>query len=75
MRLKAKGVRRGVPDHVVVHVATGETLWVEMKRVKGGAVSKDQKRWLAALRNATVCKGYKDARAAVESWRWSIEHV
>lgn len=75
MRLKAKGVRRGVPDHVIVHKATGDTLWIEMKRTKGGAVSKDQKKWLAALPNAIVCRGYREARNAVEHWQRSRSRV
>lgn len=68
MRLKALGVRRGVPDYVIVHKATGDTLWIEMKRVWGGRTSADQRKWLGALPNALVCRGYREARRSVELW-------
>lgn len=60
-RLKAEGVSPGVPDLFVP--AWG--LWVEMKRVKGGKVSTDQKDWHVYLAEVgyrvIVCHGCTDA--------------
>lgn len=41
-RLKAEGVLPGVPDLCVL-LSGGRLLWVEMKRAKGGRISKAQK--------------------------------
>ena len=40
-KMKAEGVKAGVPDLYV----PDWKLWIEMKRQKGGAVSKDQRAW------------------------------
>ena len=60
-RLKAEGVCAGVPDLFVPEWG----LWIEMKRAKGGKVSKDQKYWLDYLANCgyrvIVCLGKTDA--------------
>lgn len=62
MRLKAEGVSAGVPDLFIPEWS----LWVEMKRQKGGAVSKDQKDWHRYLRsigqNVAICKGFEAAK-------------
>ena len=49
-KLKAMGVKAGVPD-LFLPVARGGAhgLWVEMKRRKGGKLSPDQKAWIEAL--------------------------
>ena len=39
--LKREGVKPGVPDMYI----PAWRLWIEMKRVKGGTVSRDQKDW------------------------------
>lgn len=61
-RLKAEGVSAGVPDLYI----PAWNVWVEMKRRKGGSVSKEQKDWHAYLREigdtVLVCKGFDDAR-------------
>lgn len=44
-RLKAEGVRSGVPDLFV----PAWRLWVEMKRVTGGRLSPEQKDWIEYL--------------------------
>lgn len=68
-RLKAQGVRAGVPD-LCLPVPRGEWhgLYIEMK-VDGNAPTKAQKRWLSALRAqgyyTAVCYGWLAARAAV----------
>ena len=40
-KMKAEGVKAGVPDLYI----PAWKLWVEMKRTKGGVVSKDQRAW------------------------------
>ena len=64
-RLKAEGVSAGVPDLFVPEWK----LWVEMKRTKGGVVSKVQKDWIEYLMNVDycviVCLGYEDARKQI----------
>lgn len=51
----ATGLRKGVPDMLIVIPpersvdGTGRVIFCEMKRVKGGVVSPDQKKWIAAL--------------------------
>jgi hypothetical protein len=64
-RLKAEGVSSGVPDLFVPAMR----LWIEMKRVKGGAVSAEQRDWMAYLEasgyTCIVCRGAEDAKAQV----------
>lgn len=49
-RLKAQGVKAGVPD-LVLPGARGKYhgLYIELKRQKGGRLSDDQKKWLDKL--------------------------
>lgn len=65
-RLKAEGVTSGVPDMFV----PAWSLWIEMKRTKGGSVSAEQKDWLQYLEvighTAIVCRGAEDAKRQVE---------
>ena len=60
-KMKQEGVRRGVPDLYV----PAWKLWVEMKRIKGGSVSPDQKDWHEYLRGigdtVLVCRGSDEA--------------
>lgn len=65
---KLEGVRQGVPDILVV---TPKTLFfIEMKRVKGGQVSKEQKEWIEAINKAgvpaKVCKGFDEAKKFID---------
>ena len=64
-RLKAEGVTSGVPDMFV----PAWSLWIEMKRTKGGSVSAEQKDWLQYLEGightAIVCRGAEDAKRQV----------
>ena len=72
-RLKAEGVLAGVPD-IFLAAPRGpfHGLFVEMKRASGGTVSKPQKLVMARLQAAgyacRVCRGFADARAAVEEY-------
>ena len=67
-RLKAEGVARGVPDLFV----PAHNLWIEMKRVKGGRLSPDQRDWIKYLEGlgntCLVCHGAEDAKAQVRAF-------
>lgn len=65
--MKRLGQLKGMPDLFVFEraPATGQTVWVEMKRRKGGTLSKDQRRVHDMLRArgdaVIVAKGADDA--------------
>lgn len=65
-RLKAEGVVAGVPDLLV----PAWSLWIEMKRADGGAVSAVQKDWHRYLESidhtVIVCAGFLQAKEKVE---------
>jgi len=71
-RLKAQGVKSGVPD-LVLPVARGKYhgLYIELKTLRG-RVSDTQKQWLEALRNqgyaAIVCRGADEAIAMIAKY-------
>jgi hypothetical protein len=50
-KMKATGVSAGVPDLFIPEWR----VWVEMKRQKGGVLSKEQKDWIAYLESAGYC--------------------
>jgi len=60
-RLKAEGVSPGVPDLFVPAMS----LWIEMKRRKGGSISAEQRDWHKYLRSlgheVIVGRGFDDA--------------
>lgn len=65
-KLKAEGVRPGVPDlHLPVARGTWIGLWIELKRTKGGAVRATQQEWHDSLMMeghlVRVCKGADEA--------------
>ena len=69
-KLKAQGVKAGVPDIIITdappyhHTAPGAA--IEMKRVKGGIISENQKEWLQHLENrGWHCKVAKGAEEAI----------
>jgi len=65
VRLKSEGVTRGIPDLYIPSC----NLWVEMKRVKGGRISPDQKKIISYLESVghtvIVGKGAGDASRQV----------
>lgn len=67
-RLKAEGVSSGVPDLFI----PAWMLWVEMKRVKGGSLSAEQKDWIQYLESVNywciVGKGAEDAKAKISAF-------
>jgi hypothetical protein len=70
-KLKAEGLRRGVPD-IFLPVAKRDYhgLFIEMKRVKGGKKSDAQIAWKEALEQngylVLICEGWLMARANIE---------
>ena len=69
-RLKAEGVKPGVPD-ICLPVPRGDKhgLYIEMKRREGGSVSADQLKWLDNLMRqgyeCHVCRGCEEARKVI----------
>ena len=65
---KRIGVSPGFPDYIVITPAG--LVAVELKRRKGGTVSKHQKEWITALNEcgtpATVCRGAAEAIDYIE---------
>ena len=68
-KLKAEGVSSGVPDLCV----PAWRLWIEMKRVKGGVLSPDQKDWIEYLESVDywciVGKGAEDAKTKILAFK------
>lgn len=69
-KLKAEGVRSGVPDLCLpVPRGTFCGMYIELKRRKGATVSDEQKSWIAELRanryHAVVCHGWEMARVMI----------
>ena len=66
-KLKAEGVKPGVPD-IFLPVPRGgkHGLYIELKRRKGGTVSAAQEAWIRALMHqgyvCTVCHGADEAK-------------
>ena len=67
-KLKATGTSSGVPDLFI----PAWRLWVEMKRVKGGSLSAEQKDWIQYLESVNywciVGKGAEDAKAKISAF-------
>jgi hypothetical protein len=63
------GVRKGVPDYIIV--IKDIIIFLELKRKSGGVVSTDQKQWLEALDNKTtvsvVCKGFDESKKYIDA--------
>ena len=71
--LKAQGVKRGVPDVFLPVARQGfHGLYIEMKRRRGGVLSKDQKEYIEALKEQSyrveVCKGFLAAADVIEDY-------
>lgn len=76
-RNHSMGVRAGVPDLFVLIPPNrskdnrGHLVWIELKRVKGGVVSPEQKEWIESLNKvggsveAAVAKGSTEAKQRV----------
>lgn len=73
--MKEQGNRSGVPDIVLPARNKNEKysgLYIELKRAKGGVVSKDQKRYIELLKEqmywVAVCKGHLEAIEKIKSY-------
>ena len=71
-RLKAEGVRRGVPDVCLPVARSGaHGLYIELKS-EHGKVTSEQRGWIRALRRqgyvAEVCHGWESARSMIEHY-------
>lgn len=70
LRMKKEGTRKGVPD-LCLAVARGgyHGLYIELKRLNGGKVSEEQKKWIDALTaqvyKVEVCKGWQEASKVI----------
>jgi hypothetical protein len=74
-RYKALGQSPGMVDLIIPYISPSKGyggLYIEMKRVKGGVVSPEQKEWLEWLNAngsfAVVCKGFEEAKKVVEAY-------
>lgn len=72
-KLKAEGVKPGVPDlHLPVPLHGRPGLYLELKRKAGSAVTPAQREWHAALAAqgyaVVVCRGARDAIEAIEAY-------
>lgn len=71
--MKAEGRRAGVPD-IFIPVAMGNYhgMFVELKKEKGGVLSKDQKEWIKKLNEAgyysVVARGFDNAKKEIENY-------
>lgn len=66
MKMKLQGLKSGVPDNFIMRPVRGcPGVVIELKRVKGGNVSPEQKTWLETLKSfgwiTRVSKGADDA--------------
>lgn len=72
-RMKAAGVKAGVPD-MFLPVARGGShgLYIELKRIKGGHVSAEQLAWMEELTRegytCAVCHGWEEARKVIQTY-------
>jgi hypothetical protein len=73
LAMKQEGTSKGFPDlFLPVPNNKHHGLFIEMKRQKGGTVSKEQKAWLEYLNcvgyQAVVCKGFLEAKEIIECY-------
>ena len=73
VKLKAEGVRSGVPDLFLAYPHNGKSgLWIEMKKSKGGRASENQKAMMTMLiqngYSAAICHGFLAAKKAIEEY-------
>ncbi len=78
-RMKAEGVRRGVPDLCLPYPSHGYSgLYIEMKTRKG-RVSREQGEYLEFLRSAgyqaVVCRGWVEAAGVIVDYLGLPAHI
>lgn len=75
MKNKLSGLRRGVPDMIIIipkKDSLNTLLFLEMKRTKGGVISPEQKSWIEELDQipgvvARVANGYEEAKKIIDN--------
>lgn len=73
IHLKKMGVSKGFPDiEIPLPTKRYHGLYIEMKRLKGGKVTPEQKEWINYLNDkgyfATVARGFDEAKAIFEQY-------
>lgn len=73
VNFKKLGVSPGVPDLCIPYARKGyHTLYIEMKKKKGGIVSDHQKSWIEFLisegMKAIICRGAEEAILEIEKY-------
>jgi hypothetical protein len=67
-KLKVEGVSPGIPDLFIPELK----LWIEMKRIKGGRLSPEQKDWINYLASVGyvcfICAGAEDAKIQISDY-------
>ena len=73
-RLKAAGVKSGVPDLCLPVPRKGyHGLYIELKRIKGGRTSPDQDRWIESLTdNGYFCEVCRGAESTIRVIKWYL---
>ena len=73
MALKVEGTVKGIPDLFI----PAWKLWIEMKRVKGGVLSPEQKEIIAYLKSVKysviVGKGAEDAKQQISAYHLTFK--
>jgi len=64
MKNKKQGVKKGIPDYLII--VKDNLIFIELKRIKGGTISVEQKSWIEALNlcknvSAFVARGAEEA--------------
>ena len=71
MAAKVEGLTAGVPDLMIPSLK----LFIELKKVKGGVLTNEQKDWMEYLNSvgytAIRCNGFEDAKANILSFLMS----
>jgi hypothetical protein len=67
---KAMGTSKGVPDYLILHPSAG-IVFIELKKIRGGRTSAEQKEWISALNAAgipaRVCNGFLESKTWLEN--------
>jgi len=76
-KMKRMGYSKGTPDLWIMECCEGYNgLIIELKKKKGGVLSKEQKEWLRRLNErgfkAVCCKGYDDAEKTIKEYLRSL---
>ena len=71
--MRLQGVRAGIPDICLPCARKGHHgLYIELKRIKGGRVSVEQKKMILALQEqgykAVVCYGWEEASNVIQEY-------